>query len=180
MPGLPLTQFRVVSTFQWKILETSGTSEKAFLFSCLENSGRKFVFHVFKPFLNISFRLSRPFFIKRNWLRQTGNAITERNQTLSVLNQFSSLFAQTDRFTRVNSRKALCPKACDTASSHCYLPLGTFRQRAVRGGCIAEYALYQEPITWSLHLPYKPLESTLSDEKLFIEIAFAEYFSRLL
>ena len=39
---------------------------------------------------------------------------------------------------------------------------------------------YQEPITWSLHLPYKPLESTLSDEKLFIEIAFAEYFSRLL
>ena len=38
----------------------------------------------------------------------------------------------------------------------------------------------QQPITWSLHLPYKPLESTLSDEKLFIEIAFAEYFSRLL
>ena len=59
---------------------------------------------------------------------------------LSVLNQFSSLFAQTDRFTRVNSRKALCPKACDTASSHRYLPLGTFRQRAVRGGWIADYA----------------------------------------
>ena len=39
---------------------------------------------------------------------------------------------------------------------------------------------HQEPITWRLHLPYKPLESTLSDEKLFIEIAFAEYFSRLL
>ena len=39
--------------------------------------------------------------------------------------------------------------------------------------------LDQEPIT-CLHLPYKPLESTLSDEKLFIEIAFAEYFSRLL
>ena len=38
----------------------------------------------------------------------------------------------------------------------------------------------QEPITWSLHFPYKPFESTLSDEKLFIEIAFAEYFSRLL
>ena len=32
--------------------------------------------------------------------------------------------------------------------------------------------------TWSLHLPYNPLESTLSDEKLFLEIAFAEYFSR--
>ena len=30
----------------------------------------------------------------------------------------------------------------------------------------------------ALHLPYKPLESTISDEKLFIEIAFAEYFSR--
>ena len=24
----------------------------------------------------------------------------------------------------------------------------------------------QEPITWSLHLPYKPLESNLSDEKI--------------
>ena len=32
----------------------------------------------------------------------------------------------------------------------------------------------------ALHLPYKPLESTISDEKLFIEIAFAEYFSRSL
>ena len=71
-----------------------------------------------------------------------GNAITERNQNLSVLNQFSSPFAQTDRFARVNSRKALCPKARDTASSHRYLPLGTFRQRAVRGGCIADYASY--------------------------------------
>ena len=71
-----------------------------------------------------------------------GNAITERNQNLSVLNQFSSPFAQTDRFARVNSRKALCPKARDTASSHRYLPLGTFRQRAVRGRCIADYASY--------------------------------------
>ena len=42
------------------------------------------------------------------------------------------------------------------------------------------YCPNQEPITWSLHPPYKPLESTLSDQKLFIEIAFAEYFSRLL
>ena len=49
--------------FQWKILETNGTSEKAFLFSWLENSRQKFGFHVFKPFLNISFRLSRPFFV---------------------------------------------------------------------------------------------------------------------
>ena len=30
----------------------------------------------------------------------------------------------------------------------------------------------QEPITWSLHLPYKPLKSTLSVEKLLTEIAF--------
>ena len=36
----------------------------------------------------------------------------------------------------------MCPKACGTASSHRYLPLGTFRQRAVRGGCIADYASY--------------------------------------
>ena len=112
------------------------------LFSWLETSRLKFGFHVFKPFLSVSFRLSRPFFIKRNWLRQMGNAITERNQNLSVLNQFSSPFAQTDRFARVNSRKALCPKARDTASSHRYLPLGTFRQRAVRGRCIADYASY--------------------------------------
>ena len=38
--------------------------------------------------------------------------------------------------------------------------------------------LYQEPITRSLHLPYKPLESTLSDEKLLIEIVFAENLPR--
>ena len=31
----------------------------------------------------------------------------------------------------------------------------------------------QEPITRSLHLPYKPFESTLSDEKLFIEIIYS-------
>ena len=37
---------------------------------------------------------------------------------------------------------------------------------------------YQEPITRSLHLPYKPLESTLSDEKLFIGIVLAQNLSR--
>ena len=143
LPGLPLTQFRVAFDVS---VENSWNKQNVWkgirLFSWLETSRLKFGFHVFKPFLSVSFRLSRPFFIKRNWLRQAGNAITERNQALSVLNQFSSLFAQTDRFTRVNSRKALCPKACDTASSHRYLPLGTFRQRAVRGGCIADYASY--------------------------------------
>ena len=36
----------------------------------------------------------------------------------------------------------------------------------------------QELITRSIHLPYKPLESTLCDEKLFIEIVFAETLSR--
>ena len=35
---------------------------------------------------------------------------------------------------------------------------------------ISYYESLQEPITRSLHLPYKLLESTLSDEKLFIEI----------
>ena len=39
------------------------------------------------------------------------------------------------------------------------------------------YGIVQEPITRSLHLPYKPLESTLSDEKLFIEIVFAQNLS---
>ena len=104
---------------------------------------RKFGFHVFKPFLNISFGLSRPFFVKRNWLRQMVNAITERNQTSSVLNSVHHLpKLWSDRFTHITSRKALCPKACDTASSQRYLPLGTFRQRAVRGGCIVDYASY--------------------------------------
>ena len=104
---------------------------------------RKFGFHVFKPFLNISFWLSRPFFVKRNWLKQMVNAIIERNQNSSVLNSVHHLPKPwSDRFTPVNSRKALCPKACDTASSHRYPPLGTFRQRAVTGGCIAEYASY--------------------------------------
>ena len=115
------------------------------LFSWLENSRRKFGFHVFKPFLNISFRLSRPFFVKRNWLRQMVNANSERNQNSSALNSVHHLAMPklwSDRFTHVNSRKALCPKACDTASSHRYLPLGTFRQRAVRGECIPEYASY--------------------------------------
>ena len=36
----------------------------------------------------------------------------------------------------------------------------------------------EEPITRSLHLPYKPLESTLPDEKLFTEIFFPENLSR--
>ena len=36
----------------------------------------------------------------------------------------------------------------------------------------------QEPITRSLYLPYKFLESTLSDEKLFLEIVSAKNLSR--
>ena len=72
------------------------------------------------------------------------NAITQRNQNSSVLNFAHHLpKLWSDRFTRVNSRKALCPKAWDTASSpNRYLPLAMFRQRAVRGGCIADYALH--------------------------------------
>ena len=44
------------------------------------------------------------------------------------------------------------------------------------------YLPQQEPITWSLHLPFKPLESTLSGKKiiLIIEIPLAEYFLHLL
>ena len=37
---------------------------------------------------------------------------------------------------------------------------------------------YQEPITRRLHLPYKPLEPTLSDEKLFLGIVLAQNLSR--
>ena len=113
------------------------------LFSWLENSRRKFGFHVFKLFLNISFRVPRPFFVTRNWLRPMVNAITERNSNSSVVNSVHHLPKPwSDWFTHVNSRKALCPKAWDTASSHRYLPLVAFRQRAVRRGCIAEYTSY--------------------------------------
>ena len=102
--------------FSGKFLKQTESLKRCIrLFSWLENSRRKFGFHVFKPFLNISFRLSRPFFV---------NSVHHLPKPWS------------DQFTRVNSRKALCPKACDTASSHRYLPLGTFLQRAVRGGCI--------------------------------------------
>ena len=38
--------------------------------------------------------------------------------------------------------------------------------------------VHRNPITQSLHLPYKPLESTLYDEKLFIEIVFMQNLSR--
>ena len=48
-----------------------------------------------QTFLNISLRLSQPFFLKRNWLRQMANAITERNQNSSVLNSVHHLPAQT-------------------------------------------------------------------------------------
>ena len=40
------------------------------------------------------------------------------------------------------------------------------------------YLFIQEPITRSLHLPYKPSESTLSDEKLFIETVFGQNLPR--
>ena len=36
----------------------------------------------------------------------------------------------------------------------------------------------RSPITRGLHLPYNPLESTLSDEKLFIALVFAQNLSR--
>ena len=44
---------------------------------------------------------------------------------------------------------------------------------------LKRHQLEQEPITRSLHLPHKPLESTFSDEKLFIEIVFAQNLSRM-
>ena len=143
MPGLPLTQIRVVFDVSVENFWNKRNVWKDIPCFSGWKLRRKFGFHVFKPFLYISFWLSRPFFVKRNWLKQMVNAIIERNQNSSVLNSVHHLPKQwSDRFTPVNSRKALCPKACDTASSHRYLPPGTFRQRAVRGGCIAEYTSY--------------------------------------
>ena len=80
--------------------------------SWLENSRRKFGFHVFKPFLNIIFM--RPFFVKGSWLRQMVNAINERNQNSSVLNSVHHLPKPwSDRFTHVilNSKKSLVSKS---------------------------------------------------------------------
>ena len=128
--------------FSGKFLKQTERLKRHSLFSWLETSSRKFGFHVFKPFLHVSFRLSRPFSVKRNWLREMVNVIIEQNQNSSVLNSCPNHLPKpwSDRFTPVNRRKASCPKVCDSASSHRYLPLGTFRQRAVRGGCIVEYA----------------------------------------
>ena len=76
LPGLPLTKFRVVFDVSVENFWNKRNVWKGIrLFSLLENSRRKFGFRVFKPFLNISFRLSQPFFLKRNWLRQMVKAI---------------------------------------------------------------------------------------------------------
>ena len=136
--------------FSAKFLKQTERLKKYSFFFWLENSRRKLGFHVFKPFLNIIFRLSRPFFVKGNWLRQMVNTITERNQNSSVLNSVHHLPKPwIDRFTHVNSREASCPKPCDTASSHRYLPLGTFRQsksgeRRVHRRICAIYLKYLE------------------------------------
>ena len=58
----------------------------------------------------------------------------------------------------------------------CKSPLGAYRTKTKTS---LKATRSQEPITRSLHLPYKPLESTLSHEKLFIEIGFAENLSHL-
>ena len=124
------------STFKWKNSWNKRNVWKGIrVFSCWKIPGRNLDFMSSNPFSNISLRLSRTFFVERNWLRQMVNAIT-RNGIKINQSWILSTKPWSDRFTHVNSRKALCPKACDTASSHCYLPLGTFRQRAVRGGCI--------------------------------------------
>ena len=126
--------------FRGKFQKQTERLKRHSLLSLVGNFQAEIRISCLQTFFPISFRLSRPFFVKRNWLRQMLNAIIERNQNLSVPNPDHHLPKPwSDRFTPVNRRKALCPKACDTASTHRYLPLGTFRQRAARGGCIAEY-----------------------------------------
>ena len=66
------------------------------------------------------------FSLKRNWLRQMVNAITERNQNSSVLNSVHHLPAQTVKrpVYPCKKYKSLVPKSLRyTASSHRYLPL---------------------------------------------------------
>ena len=77
LPGLPLTQFRVVFDVS---VENSWNKRNVWkgirLFSCWKIPGRNLDFMSSNPFSNISLRLSRPFFVKQNWLRRMVNAIT--------------------------------------------------------------------------------------------------------
>ena len=143
MPGLPLTQFRVVfdvsvenSWNKWNVWKgipifLVGKFQAEIGISCLQT-----FFWILVSGFRGRFSLNETDLgkCKRDY----------RTESKFIGPEFCSPLPKpwSDHFTRVNSRKALCPKACDTASSHRYLPLGTFRQRAVRGRCIAEYALY--------------------------------------
>ena len=140
--GWPLTQSRVVFDVS---VENSWNKPNVWkgirLFSLLENPGG-----------NSDFMSSNLFWIlvsgfrSRFSLNETGLGKYKRDyrtESKFISPEFCSPFAQTVKrpvYPYVKSRKSLCPKACDTASSHRYLPLGTFLQRAVWGGCIKDYA----------------------------------------
>ena len=68
-----------VGSFQWRISESNGTSEKVVLFFRTECSKRKFVFHFFKVIFDTIFTPSRSFFGKWNWFVQIVNTIPGRN-----------------------------------------------------------------------------------------------------
>jgi len=100
---------RPFESFQWKISERNGTSEKVVLFSRSECSKRKFVFDFFKPIFDTSFRLSQSLFGKWDWFLQMVDASPERN--LPVLNFVYHLPKPwSDRFAHVNGKQHLKTK----------------------------------------------------------------------
>ena len=66
--------------FSGKFLKQMERLKRHSYFPGWKISGGNWDFVSSNLFLNISVRLSPPFFVKRNWLRQMVNAITERNQ----------------------------------------------------------------------------------------------------
>ena len=105
-PGWKVNRTRLFGSSQRKISGRNGTSEKVVLFSRMEYSKRKFVFHFFKAIFDTSFRPSRPFSGKWNWFVHMVNAIPGRN--LPVLN-FANHWPKprTDRFAHVNGKQPL-------------------------------------------------------------------------
>ena len=103
-----------LGSFQRKISGSKGTSEKVVLFFRTEYSKREFVFHFFKAIFDTSFRPSRSFFGKWNWLVQMVNAIPGRN--FPVLNFECHLPKPwTDWFANVKGKQTIF-----TASMSCF------------------------------------------------------------